>query len=61
MGSRRSRKLKARDTFDLEKAFARIKAEREGRPTREEAPKPSPVEKPKNKEEREITKKNNTI
>ena len=53
MGSRRSRKLKARDSFNLELAFARIAAEREGKPIKEEAPKPKPKETEKGTEERE--------
>lgn len=38
MGSRRSRNLRAREGFKLEEAFAKIKAEREGKSIEPEKP-----------------------
>ena len=59
MGSRRSRKLKAREEYqfgNLDEVFERIRAEREGRPTREqlrEQKQEKPQPKQKDKEDRE--------
>lgn len=51
MGSKRSRKVKAREFFNdhLDEIFAQLAAHREDRPEREEKPKPQPkgAEKPK--------------